>query len=143
MLTNTPLARALALAVLLAGFGVEARADGPPFPFGIWRNAKDTVHVDVRPCGSLACGYVIWATPKALADAKKGGGPELLGSQLLKDFTPLGDDVWRGKVFVPDLGMTFSGTARPVDGDGLKARGCLVAGVVCRSLIWRRIAESR
>src|SRR5438067_525501 len=37
--------------------------------FGVWRNPKDSVHVEIRPCGASACGYVVWAAAHAQADA--------------------------------------------------------------------------
>ena len=41
---------------------------------GRWQNPKDSVIIDVAPCGAGTwCGKVSWASPKAKADAKKGG----------------------------------------------------------------------
>jgi uncharacterized protein (DUF2147 family) len=142
MLLTSSLRRASAAALLLAwsATGAWAQAgDAAGFPFGVWQNPRDTVHIDIRPCGAAACGYVVWASPKAEADVQRRGGQPLLGSQLFKDFTPIGKDVWRGKVFVPDMRMTFSGAASPVDTTGLKARGCLIGNYLCRSQVWRRI----
>ena len=133
---------ALAAAVL-AALPAAAWAQGPAtgFPFGVWQNPKDSVHIEIRPCGASACGYVVWATPKAQADSERAGTPKLVGSELFRDFKPLGEDVWQGKVFVPDLRMTFSGTARPSDGGFLRARGCLISNYICKTQIWRRIAD--
>src|SRR5688500_12465270 len=97
----------LAAIALLAG---ATPAAAEPDLFGLWRNPKNSVHVDIRPCGGSACGYVVWASPKAQADARKGSGRELVGMQLLRDFAPTGRN-WRGKVFVPDLNRTFTGSA--------------------------------
>jgi len=149
MLIRHRLARLLAAAIALtASVGgiqaaqaqtAEAHSVEPlGFPFGLWRNPKDTVHIDIRPCGPAACGYVVWASAKAEADVKRAGDGPLIGSQLFKDFFPIGRDVWRGKVFVPDLRMTFSGTASPADAGGLKARGCLLGAYLCRSQLWLR-----
>ncbi len=149
MFARLQLARLLAAAVVMtvpvtwvqaaAAQTVEAHPiEGAGFPFGLWRNPKDTVHIEIRPCGQAACGYVVWASAKAEADVKRAGDQPLIGSQLFRDFTPIGGDAWRGKVFVPDLRMTFSGTAKPVEGTGLRARGCLVANYICKSQIWLR-----
>jgi uncharacterized protein (DUF2147 family) len=106
--------------------------------YGVWRNPKDTVHVDIRPCGTSACGVVVWASPKAQAAAKKGSGKELVGQQLLRDFAPYKGG-WKGKVFVPDINKTLTGTARLSDGQHMEAQGCLL--LFCKKQVWTRIQE--
>lgn len=108
--------------------------------YGVWRNPKNSVHVDVRPCGPSACGYVVWANADAQADARKGGTANLIGLQLFRNFNPQANGRWRGKVFVPDLNATFSGTAELIEQDRLRARGCLIANIACKSQVWVRVA---
>lgn len=117
----------------------SALADAPPIQ-GVWRNPKNTVHLEIKPCGPSTCGYVVWASPQAEADARKGGAQKMLGMQLLKDFVQQKDGNWRGKVFVPSLNMTFSGTAEFVDASALRARGCVIGNFLCKSQVWRRVA---
>jgi uncharacterized protein (DUF2147 family) len=107
-------------------------------PFGVWRNGKNSVHIAVRPCGEALCGKVVWANDKAKADARNSTD-SLVGTELLKDFRRDAKGRWRGKVFVPDIGQTFHGTLSLIDPDRLKARGCLFAGIICKSKIWTRI----
>jgi uncharacterized protein (DUF2147 family) len=111
--------------------------------YGVWRNPKNSVHVDVKPCGASACGYVVWADADAQADARKGGTPNLIGLQLFRNFNPQANGRWRGKVFVPDLNATFSGSAELLDDDRLRARGCLIANIACKSQVWVRVAAPR
>jgi uncharacterized protein (DUF2147 family) len=108
--------------------------------YGVWRNPKNSVHVDIRPCGPSAC-YVVWASPKARADAREGSGRELVGLQLLRDFSP-DKRGWRGKVFVPDLNRTLTGTARLMDDGHLEARGCLLKSVLCKAQMWTRVSDA-
>ena len=124
-----------ALALLIGATPAAAEPD----LFGLWRNPKNSVHVDIRPCGGSACGYVVWASEKAQADARKGSGRELVGMQLLRDFAPSGGS-WRGKVFVPDLNRNFTGAARMLDDNHLEARGCLIANAICKKQVWTRLA---
>lgn len=130
-------ALALFASVSLASASQATAAE--PDLFGVWRNPKNTVHLEIKPCGASACGYVIWASPKAQADARKGSGKELIGMQLLRDFERAGRS-WRGKVFVPDLNMTLGGAARPIDAVHLEAKGCLIGGLLCKSQVWSRLA---
>src|SRR5438067_7907622 len=123
-----PLLLSLLASALLA---ISTTASAAPDElFGVWRNPKNTVHVDIRACGASACGYVVWASAKAQADARRGSGQELIGLQLLRDFAPAGDG-WRGKVFVPDHNLTLTGAARPLDAGHLEAKGCLLRNLVC------------
>ncbi|WP_309087961.1 DUF2147 domain-containing protein [Phenylobacterium sp.] len=128
---------ALTAAVALAA--PVAQAQPGSSIYGVWRNPKNSVHVDVRPCGTSACGYVVWADAEAQADARKGGTANLIGLQLFRNFNPQPNGRWRGKVFVPDLNATFSGTAELLAEDRLRARGCLIANIACKSQVWVRV----
>jgi len=129
----------LSLAII-AGLAGATEASAAEL-FGRWKNPKNSVHVDIRPCGESACGYVVWASDKAKEDALRGSGRELVGMQLLRDFKPT-DKGWRGKVFVPDLNRTFSGAARLLDHQHMEAKGCLLAGVICKEQVWTRLASA-
>jgi uncharacterized protein (DUF2147 family) len=126
------LASGLAAALILASPAAAADV------FGTWKSPKNSVHLDIRPCGTQACGHVIWASANADADARKGSGKPLVGQQLLRDFRP-DRNGWRGKVYAPDLDRTFSGTARLLDDDRLEAKGCVLGGLICKTQIWRRV----
>jgi uncharacterized protein (DUF2147 family) len=129
------------LVVLTAAMGLAAVAPAyaqSTFTYGVWRNPKNSVHVEIKPCGGgRACGVVIWANADAVADARKGGTPNLVGLQLLRDFALQKSGSWKGKVFVPDLNMTLSGTADFPDATTMKAKGCLL--LFCKSQTWRRV----
>ena len=133
-------ALAVVMATTLAGSASWAQegADAP-LDTGVWRNPKGSVHIELKPCGEQICGYVVWASAKAQADARRAGTPDLIGKQLLRDFAPSTGKVYRGKVFAPDLNATFTGTAQRIDARSLRAKGCLVAGLLCKSQVWTRI----
>jgi uncharacterized protein (DUF2147 family) len=84
---------------------------------------------------------VIWATAKAKADVLKGSGQTLIGLTLFRDLAPR-DGRWSGKVLIPDLNMTFSGTAERTDATTLRAKGCLIGVILCKSQIWTRIDDT-
>lgn len=131
--------RVAALAALLAAPALSAKA--PERSFGVWSNPQNSVHIRAEPCGKRMCGVVVWANEKAQADAARGGTPRLVGTTLFRDFTRTGPGAWRGRVFVPDIGKTFSGTIRAIDETHLEGKGCLVGRIGCRSQVWTRIAE--
>lgn len=117
-------------------------AGNAPLPHvsgAIWRNPANSVHIRAQTCDERMCGVVVWANEKAKADARRGGLEPLVGAPLFRDFSQQNPGVWRGRVFVPDIGRTFSGTIR-VLGDGrLEAKGCLIGRMGCRSQIWTRV----
>jgi len=108
---------------------------------GTWRNPSDSVHVRIESCGKQMCGVVVWASPNATADAKRGGTTPLIGAQLFREFVLAKPGVWRGKVFVPDIGKTFSGTMTMIDERTIKGQGCILFGIACKSQIWTRVSE--
>ncbi|WP_010127815.1 DUF2147 domain-containing protein [Sphingomonas sp. KC8] len=106
---------------------------------GVWRNPKNSVHVRSHPCGASMCGTVVWANDKAKADAARGGTDNLVGLQLFRSFTRDRHGNWRGKVFVPDINKTFSGTITVIDANTITGSGCLIGRVGCKSQTWTRI----
>ena len=132
---TSPAAVAGALACFVALASAGPANDGLT---GVWRNPRGSVHVDIRPCAAAMCGVVVWASDKAKEDARRGGTEHLVGTSLLRDFIGRRDGSWRGKVFVPDLAKTVSGTIELTGPDTFKARSCAL-GVVCRSQTWTRI----
>ncbi len=111
--------------------------------FGVWRNPKDSVRIEIRPCGKNTCGYIISASAKTKANARKHGIDNVIGLQILRDFVPARNDTWRGKVFAPDVNMTFSGTAEFVSYDTLKAKGCVIGQFLCKSQTFTRVEDAQ
>jgi uncharacterized protein (DUF2147 family) len=132
---------ALVLGVSLALAGQSAMAAPGDLVFGVWRNAKGSVEVEVRPCGERICGYVIWANAKARRDALEGSGKPLVGQQILRDMRRRGPGVWEGRIYVPDLDRTFRGQARLTAQDTLRIRGCVMRRLICRSQTWTRLTR--
>ncbi|MDF2384440.1 DUF2147 domain-containing protein [Nostoc ellipsosporum NOK] len=104
-----------------------------------WRNPGDSVHVRIDQCGAALCGTITWASDKAIADARRGGTEQLVGTHLFRDLKPAGPGKWSGKVFVPDIRQTFSGTIHFQDGDKMVGKGCVLFGVVCKAQTWSRV----
>jgi uncharacterized protein (DUF2147 family) len=128
-----------AIGVALLGLPCAAGASGEDDDLiGTWRNPKNSVHVEIVSCGRAMCGVVVWANEKAQADARDEGTDPLIGISLLRDFVRTGDGRWRGRVFVPDLGKTVTGTVEMTDFETFRARSCALA-VFCKTQVWKRI----
>ena len=131
---------AAAGAVLFSSLAAPATAAAAQSPAaaGVWRNPKNTVHVKLQPCGPTMCGTVVWAAPKAQAKAR-AAGQKLVGAQLFREFKPVAPGRWQGKVFVPDMNRTFSGTMTAESPTRMVGKGCLIGGFFCKSQTWVKI----
>ena len=95
-----------------------------------------------RGCGASRCGTIIWANDKAKADPARGGTPNLVGTELFRNFQEVSPKVWKGKVFVPDLNRVFGGTGTIKDANTIIARGCLTGNFGCKSQVWTRVTST-
>lgn len=109
---------------------------------GIWINPRGTVKVQTGACsgdgrGNL-CGWVVWAAAQAEADARDSGVTRLIGTELLRGYRVAGRGLYRGQVYVPDMGRTFYSAIEQRGADHLKISGCILGGLICKSQDWRR-----
>lgn len=110
-----------------------------PGPFGLWRNPDGSLVVRLEPCADRLCGVIAWASPAAIADAHDSGiAQPLVGTQLLIDYRPAGVGIWRGRVYVPDMGGTFLSKIVRKSADALDISGCVLGGLICKHQTWHR-----
>jgi uncharacterized protein (DUF2147 family) len=105
----------------------------------VWRNPSDSVHVRFDSCGDRICGTVTWANAKAIADARRGSGMQLVGTRIFRGLREVRPNYWKGKVYVPDVDATFGGSIAWEGDRRMVGRGCLFAGIGCRSQVWTRV----
>jgi len=127
------------LALLACATLLGAAAPAQPDLRGEWRNTKNTVHLKVQPCGSALCGTVTWAADQQRADARKGSGTDLVGSQLLRELKRGSDGKWHGEAYIPDINTTASATVVQLSEDLIQVSGCRLFGMICRTQHWHRI----
>jgi uncharacterized protein (DUF2147 family) len=128
------------LSVALLSLAASASASASAPIEGRWQNPKDSVIIDVAPCGAEAlCGKVSWASPKARADARKGGTQRLVGTRLLTGLKPNGEGGWKGRAFLPKRNMHATAFVHAAGGDTMVVKGCLVGGMICKEQRWTRV----
>lgn len=132
--------RGLSAVCAMACACAPAMASDGDAAIGVWRNRSNSVHIEAHHCGQSMCGKVVWANEKAIADAKRGGTNNLIGLDIFSGFRKDSKGVWHGKVFVPDMNRTFSGTMILVDRNTLKGTGCALGGVICKTQLLTRIS---
>lgn len=132
---------ALTVALGMAAVSAPAYAAGGDISrsYGVWRNPKNSVHLEIKDCGQTTCGVVVWASAKAEADARKSGTDTLIGKQLLRDFEVQNNGSLRGRVWVPTLRVTLVGSADIVDSRTMRAKGCVLGNFLCKSQLWTRL----
>jgi uncharacterized protein (DUF2147 family) len=131
---------AILAGLALAGAATPVAAGGVPQPAtGLWLNPSSSVAVRTGPCGEKLCGWIVWANAQARGDARDGGVAQLLGTELLENYTPTSARLWSGTVFVPDMGRRFSSQIEQVSASQLKVKGCILGGLLCKSQVWTRI----
>jgi uncharacterized protein (DUF2147 family) len=123
----------------LSGVSAMADAAAPAQASGVWRNPKNSVHVRLQPCGNTVCGVVVWANARAEEKAREAGTQRLVGTQLFREFRQEGPGAWSGRVFVPSMGKTFSGTMTSNSPSSITGKGCLIGRFFCKSQTWTRI----
>lgn len=126
------------LPLLIGAAATNAPTQPPPDMLGHWINPRGSVVVETQACNTHLCGRVSWASAEALQDAKDAGITSLIGTELLQDYAPSSSGIWRGRVYVPDMGRTFYSTINVESRDALRISGCILGGLICKSQIWRR-----
>ncbi len=127
-----------ALLIVALGLATPAAASAQAIE-GQWTNPKKSVVVQVERCGAAYCGRVIEASEKAKANARKGGTPNLIGTQILSGLTPAGNGRYKGKAFVPKRNIHASATVRQVSDNVMQVQGCVLGGLLCDSERWTRV----
>ena len=120
--------RSLSLAAaLLALTGVAASAADAS---GVWLRDSGASRVRIAPCGAALCGTIVWL--------KDADGPAKVGQKVFFDMKPNGDNAWSGSAFNPEDGKNYSGKMT-LSGSTLTTAGCVLGGLVCKSVNWSRV----
>ena len=136
---------ALASILLCAASGGSALAANPE---GVWSMTNGKVTVSVDECGGNLCATIVGLKePISKIDGKPKVDREnpdpakrqrpLIGLSILIGMKPAGDNLWKGAIYNPADGRTYSATVSQ-NGDQMKVKGC-VAGVFCKSMKFIRV----
>ncbi len=119
-------AAGLILCVSLCGSALAASA---PDPSGTWNRGDGNAKVRIAPCGSNICATNVWI--------KDTSGGEAVGDKLVMTLKPKSADTLSGKAYDAKRAMTYAIQLK-VAGQSLVTRGCVVGGLVCKSVNWSR-----
>lgn len=130
---------------IIGGLGIQTfvmPATAGSGPFGIWAMSNGKVTVQVTQCGGQLCGKIVrLKEPISKIDGKPKVDREnpdpalrkrpLIGLSILGGMKPAGSDQWKGTIYNPDDGKTYSATVK-LDGDSMQVQGC-VLGFLCKT----------
>ena len=137
---KTLVSAAVALPAILFAAMTPAAAAGEPS--GTWAMSNGKVTVKVSNCGANLCARIVGLKePISKIDGKPKVDREnpdpalrkrpLIGLSILIGMKPAGDGQWKGAIYNPDDGKTYSATVNH-KGDTMKVKGC-VAAVLCKT----------
>jgi len=101
-------------------------------PSGIWVRDNGEAKIKVGKCGRALCGKVIW-----VEDPKRQGD---IGKLVLYEMVENGTNAWSGKAFNPLENKTYMGKMT-LSGPSLTTSGCIMGGMMCKDMSWRRSNE--
>jgi len=112
---------------------------------GNWSTGK--ARVRIADCGGALCANVTALnepndeegkpkTDKNNANASLRGR-RIVGISILSGMRPAGDNVWKGSIYNPEDGKTYS-ASMSLQGNSLKVQGCALGGLICKTQTWGR-----
>jgi uncharacterized protein (DUF2147 family) len=147
MFLSRPLAFCLGL--ILAAGAATGRAEATELD-GFWMDSNGEVVLEVDPCGDDMCAKVVWLRlpygpdRKPLKDFRNPDAAlqnrEVCGLRVIDGFKKQPDGTWGGgNVYVPDLGMSFSGYAQILNPKQIEVRGYVLLPMFGSTEVWSRI----
>jgi uncharacterized protein (DUF2147 family) len=131
---------------------LEESLDAAPAPRGVWLTGKKKAAIRIAPCndsGDRLCGQLVWM--KKLYDDKgrlrldwfnpdqsKKHRP-MCGVHVLKELEKEDEGVWKGDVYNPKDGKTYSAIVRVEDKDQLHLRAYVGFEFLGRTETWTRL----
>ncbi len=131
--------------LLLVLGGVPALASSAP---GTWAMKNGKVTVKVSDCGSSLCGRIVaLKEPISKIDGKpkidrENPNPSLrkrplIGLPVLVGMKAAGANTWKGAIYNPDDGNTYTGTVK-LQGGAMQVQGCVMK-VLCKTNTFVRV----
>jgi uncharacterized protein (DUF2147 family) len=123
--------RILALVLVGSALFVAGRASaGDPTITGDWSRNDGGSRITIGPCGALLCAVNTW-----IRDPAEG---ELVGDRLVLALQPRDHGALTGEAFDERRKLRYS-LLISVHGNAMTTEGCLLSGVMCKSLRWIRV----
>jgi uncharacterized protein (DUF2147 family) len=110
--------------------GTEAIAGSDMRLAGNWSRTDGEARVSIAPCGESLCATNTW-----VKDPSKG---EQVGDRFVMTVKPRHPTTLAGETFDVRRGLTYT-VLISFEQDAMTTKGCVVAGLVCRTMNWVRV----
>jgi len=101
-----------------------------PNPTGLWQRGDGNARVKISRCGADFCATNVW-----VKDPSSG---EAVGDVLKMMVKPTSATMLTGQAFDRKRDLTYS-MELSVQPTNMSSRGCIVGGLLCKSVSWTRI----
>jgi len=146
---------ACALPAALACTVAAAQSTARPDITGTWLVEDGDARVAVAPCDESACGTIVWLREPYADNGdekldihnrdERLRGRRVMGLEIFRAAKPVGskDEMWRGTVYDPEIGRTYTCKAElREDGRLLEIRGFVGLSLFGRTTDWTRVAAA-
>ncbi len=122
--------RVASATILAVGLVVSGDAVASPEKMtGTWQRGDGLAKVKINPCGSSMCAVNTWV--------KDGTSGEKVGDRLVMNVSPKAGGKLSGTAFDPQRNLTYRIDISVAD-QRMKTRGCVLGGVLCKSVGWTK-----
>ncbi|MCA0425235.1 MAG: DUF2147 domain-containing protein [Proteobacteria bacterium] len=114
-------------------------------PAGNWSTGK--ARVRIADCGGALCATITALNEPNDDDGKPKldknnantalRGRKIVGISILSGMKPAGENSWKGSIYNPEDGKTYSANMS-LAGSSLKVQGCALGGIICKTQMWSR-----
>ncbi len=113
-------------------------------PTGTWRH-PDSSQIKFYSCGGGLCAKIVKATNPGERDVNNPDAAKrnrkVQGLVIMSGAKKVSNNNWRGKLYNPDDGSTYTGKVILLSNKELKLQGCALGGLVCKGETLSRIAN--
>lgn len=122
--------RVASATIVVAGLviGGEALASTQKIS-GTWQRGDGLATVTIMPCGPSICAVNTWVKDEASGES--------VGDRLVMSVSPQSEDTLSGTAYDPQRDLTYS-IDISVGDQQMKTRGCVLAGLLCKSVAWTK-----
>ncbi len=122
----------IAASVVVLMMGQVAPDAAVPSITGDWGRLDGSLHINIAPCGDQLCAVSTWTRDSQTGDR--------VGDRLILSLRERAGAMLAGRAFDERRQLTYS-LQISVDGNAMTTRGCLMAGMACRTMNWTRLSS--
>jgi uncharacterized protein (DUF2147 family) len=109
---------------------------------GTWKDTETGAITQIYACTGGVCVKVVTPSKGRETDVNNPDpalkGRPIAGVVIMSGAEKSGGDRWKGQLYNGEDGNTYTGYIIVNNKDEVKLEGCVLAGIICKSRIWKR-----